>query len=223
MIFTVDSQMRQQLSKHLLSSIIIGMSKHYLRSNIDQIVNELKDGAVIAFPTDTVFGLGCVYDNLDSIQKIKDIKHRDANKPLPMMCSSIEMVKEICVVDEDDIRLMNNIGKGAITYIFKLKDEIDRTMVNGNDTIAIRLPDDEFILKMIDTLGKPMLVTSCNISSEPSIKKCDEIVRQFDGLVDVIVMADAESEVSSTIYDTINKKILRVGIITEEMIKKALN
>ncbi len=87
---------------------------------IKNIVNELKDGAVIAFPTDTVFGLGCVYDNLDSIQKIKDIKHRDANKPLPMMCSSIEMVKEICVVDEDDIRLMNNIGKGAITYIFKL-------------------------------------------------------------------------------------------------------
>lgn len=197
------------------------MSKHYLRKDVDLIVEDLKNNAVVAFPTDTVFGLGTAYDNLNGIQKIKDIKHREPNKPLPMMCSTIEMVKKICVVSDEDTKLMTKIGKGAITYIFKLQDEIDRTMVNGNDTIAIRLPKDDFILNMINKLNKPMLVTSCNISSEPSLKSYNDVIKQFDELVDVIVCEDAESEISSTIYDTINNKILREGIITKEMIEDA--
>ena len=198
------------------------MSKHYLRKDVDLIVEDLKDNAVVAFPTDTVFGLGTAYDNLNGIQKIKDIKHREPNKPLPMMCSTIEMVKKVCVVSDQDLKIMTKIGKGAITYIFKLKDEIDRTMVNGNDTIAIRLPNDDFILNMINKLNKPMLVTSCNISSEPSLKSYNDVIKQFDKLVDVIVCEDAESEISSTIYDTINNKILREGIITKEMIEDAM-
>lgn len=197
------------------------MSKHYLRTDVNLIVEDLKNNAVVAFPTDTVFGLGTAFDNLNGIQKIKDIKHREPNKPLPMMCSTIEMVRKICVVSEEDIKLMTNIGKGAITYIFKLRDEIDRTMVNGNNTIAIRLPNDAFILNMINKLNKPMLVTSCNISSEPSLKSYIDVINQFDNLVDAIVCEDAESETSSTIYDTINKKILREGIITKEMIEDA--
>lgn len=197
------------------------MSKHYLRKDVDLIVEDLKDNAVVAFPTDTVFGLGTAYDNLKGIQKIKDIKHREPNKPLPMMCSTIEMVRKICVVSDEDVKLMTKIGNGAITYIFKLKDEIDRTMVNGNNTIAIRLPNDDFILNMINKLNKPMLVTSCNISSEPSLKSYNDVINQFDKLVDVIVCEDAESELSSTIYDTINNKILREGIITKEMIEDA--
>lgn len=198
------------------------MAKHYKRTEIEQIVNDLKDNAVIAFPTDTVFGLGTAYDNLSGIQKIKDIKHREPGKPLPMMCSSIEMTETICKINEEDKKLMSTIGKGAITYIFNLKDEIDRTMVNGNDTIAIRIPNDQFILEMIDKLGKPMLVTSCNISSEPSLKYYEDVIDQFDKNVDVIVMENAESDVSSTIYDTINHKILRQGIITKEMIENAI-
>lgn len=199
------------------------MTKILLKKDIDQVVEILKKNKIIAFPTDTVFGLACVFDDFDSIEKIKQIKKRDANKPLPVMCNNLKMVQTICNLKQEDIKLINYFKKGAITYILPKQKDVDLRNSNGFNTLAIRIPDDDFILSLIDKLNKPLLVTSCNISNEPSIKDSLSIKEKFIGLVDIIIDEDAKSEVASTIYDTINDKIIREGIITYQKIKEILN
>ncbi len=200
------------------------MSRIFLKKDLDLIVEEIKKGKkILAFPTDTVFGLGCLFNDFDSLNRIKELKNRDKHKPIPVMCSDVSMIEKICDLNNDDYKLLNKFKKGPLTYIFKKKNEIDYTISNGFDTLAIRIPDDDFILNLLNKLKQPLLVTSCNISNEPSIMKFSEIIEKFNGKIDLIVAEDAKSEVSSTIYDTINKKIIREGIITKEMIEEVLN
>lgn len=199
------------------------MAKHVDKQNLEKVVETLRNNGVIAFPTDTVFGLACLLNDFSSIERIKQIKHRDAKKALPIMCHSTKQVQEICLVPEKIKRLMNTIGKGAITYILQRKETLDPRNTNDYDTVAIRIPDDSFILDLITELQTPLLVTSCNVSNEPSLRYHRDVIKQFDDLVDLIVMEDAKSDVSSTIYDTINDRIIREGNISLERIKEILN
>lgn len=198
------------------------MALIYRKNDVEQIVSKLKSGQVIAFPTDTVFGLGCMTGNLAAHNRIKEIKNREAHKPLPIMCSNIKMVKEIAEVNADDEHLIKTVGPGAITYILKKKPSLEAVFTNNQDTVAIRIPDDDFILTMINQLGCPMFVTSCNYSNTPSLKYFKDVKAQFEDLVDMIVEDDALSEISSTIYDCINHKILRSGVISIEKINKII-
>jgi L-threonylcarbamoyladenylate synthase len=197
------------------------MSELFTRNDLSTVIDLMKnDKKVIAMPTDTVFGIGCVYDDLLSLERIKQIKHRDPRKALPMMCSNLEMIERIAILNDDDRRLVKAMGKGAITYIFRLREEIDRTITNGLDTIAIRIPDDDFIIGLIEGINKPLLVTSMNISNEPSIRYASEVIAKFSDQVDIIINEDALSTMSSTIYDTINHRILRQGAIDLKTIEE---
>lgn len=199
------------------------MAKILLKKDIDEVVDILKTNKIIAFPTDTVFGLACLFNDFESIERIKKIKHRDANKPLPVMCNGLKMLLSICELTNNDVKLIDTIKKGAITYILNKKESVDSRNTNGFTTMGVRIPDDDFILKLITKLDSPLLVTSCNISNEPSIKYSKEVIEKFNDLVDVIIDEDARSEISSTIYNTLNGTIIREGIISLQQIKEILN
>lgn len=187
-----------------------------------EIAKELKDGKIIAFPTDTVFGLGCIYDNIEGLKRIKEIKKRDQGKSLPIMCSNLEMIKNVGLVDEKLIRLVDGLGNGAITYILPKHPDLDPRINDYKQTVAIRIPDHDFVLNLIDALGKPMLVTSCNLSNEKEILKAKDALELFKDKVDIFVMEDAMGTFASTIYDVANDKILRQGEIKMETIKEVL-
>ncbi len=190
--------------------------------DIKLLATVLLDGGLIAIPTDTVFGLACIYDNKEAIEKIKRLKGRDEGKPLPMMCSCLAMVKTVAETDEKIERVINRLTPGALTMILNKKDTLSDYVTNGLATIGIRIPDDKDILRLIDYLAKPILVTSCNISGEPSIRYYSDVIAIFEDKIDVIVRKDAMSEVASTIVDLTCKplKILREGAITKGMIEE---
>lgn len=176
----------------------------------------------MAFPTDTVFGLGCVI-NKDAIAKIYEAKGRSFDKPLPMMCNSLEMIESVAEVSEDAKKLIKAFVPGALTLIFNKKPHIEDYVTNGKPTIGIRVPDDEWILDLISKLNQPILVTSANLSDTGSLLKWEDVYNQLNGKIDGIVCADATGETSSTIVDVTNElKILREGPITIEEIKEAL-
>ena len=188
----------------------------------DEIVEVLRSSGTVAFPTDTVFGLACLFDDEVAIDKVKKIKDRDKDKPLPMMCDSKEMIRKVAYTDERIERLIDAFCPGPLTIIFNKREEVADYVTNGFKTIGIRVPDKKEILDVIKALGKPILVTSCNMSGEPSIKSHKEICAIFDGKIDMIIKEDAKSEVASTIIDITKEpiKILREGIIKEEVIKE---
>lgn len=86
------------------------------------------------------------------------------------MVSSVDMIKDVALLDEENQALIEKLGPGAITYILpKQPRDLDQNINNGLATIAVRIPDNQFILQMIKQLNKPMAVTSCNISNQPSL------------------------------------------------------
>lgn len=200
-------------------------TKLYKKYEIELIKEALKKGDIIAFPTDTVFGLGCVSNNLEAINKIKAAKGRDEKKPLPMMCSDLRMMERVAVLNDKVRKIVEHFTPGAITLILNKKEEVPSYVTNGFDTIGIRIPNNQMILDIINELDKPLLVTSANISNTPSLKYYRDVYRELNGKIDGLVMADALSDVASTIVDmtTDDIKIIREGIVKEKDIKEVLN
>ena len=190
----------------------------------DMIIDYLRSGKIVAFPTDTVFGLGCIYDDEEAISRIKMAKGRDEKKPLPMMCNSLKMIESVAYVSSDVRRIIEHFTPGALTIIFKKKETVKDYVTNGLDTIGIRIPDDEMILDIIEKLGKPLLVTSANLSNTPSLKNYTDVYDELNGRIDAIVKKDARSDLASTIIDATGEsfKVLREGKIRIEEIEEYL-
>lgn len=191
-------------------------------NNKKQVIDILKKGGIVAFPTDTVFGLACLI-NKDAIAKIYEAKGRSFDKPLPMMCNGLEMIESVAEVSLDAKKIINKFVPGALTLIFNKKSHIEDYVTNGKQTIGIRVPDDEWILDLINKLNEPILVTSANLSDTGSLLKWEDVYKQLNGRIDAIVCADATGQTSSTIIDVTNGvKLLRQGPITLDQIKEAL-
>lgn len=189
---------------------------------IDKVIEVLNNNGLVAFPTDTVFGLACKMD-VEAIKKVYEVKGRDFDKPLPVMCDSFDMISKIAYVTKDAKKIMDKFMPGAITLVYKKKEEVDSYITQGKETIGIRVPDDKWILSLIAKLDCPIMVTSANKSNTPSLFKWDDVYKQFDGLIDVIVKDDAKGNKASTIVDVVNDvKILRQGPISLEDIKECL-
>lgn len=198
--------------------------REFSKKDINEIKKCLLEGKVIAFPTDTVFGLGCVYDDKDAIDKIYIAKNRDYSKTLPMMCNGLKMINEVAYINEKSSKVIESFMPGAITIIFNKKESIPDYVTGGKSTIAIRVPDDDFIIKLISELGKPMLVTSANVSGEPSLFKWEEVKEKIGNKIDGLVCENAFSDMASTIVDCTKEdiKILREGPISKETILESL-
>ena len=194
----------------------------YTKNDKERIISELLNGKIIAFPTDTVFGLGCVI-NKDAISKIYEAKGRSFDKPLPMMCSGLRMIEMVAHVNENAKKLIKAFMPGAITLIFNKKDNVEDFVTNNKKTIGIRVPNDSWILDLIESLNQPLLVTSANISDSGSLLKWEDVYSQLNGKIDGIVCEDARGEISSTIVDvTADIKILRQGPISQKEIDKVV-
>lgn len=198
-------------------------TKIYSKEQMNEVVDALALGKVIAFPTDTVFGLGVVYDDINALHALKHAKIRPETKPIPMMVSSLSQIEEVAVVSEKAKILIQEFMPGAFTIVLKRKDTIPSYITNDLETIAIRMPDDAFVLELMETLQKPMLVSSANISEQSSCSTSEEVLEQLNGRIDGIVCGKSKSARASTIVSAVDEiKILREGEVTKEMIQDIL-
>ena len=187
--------------------------KIYTKDDIEKVKEDLLNSNIVAFPTDTVFGLACVCDDSLAKEKIYEAKNRPENKKLPMMVANIEMLEKYCELNDQIKLLFSKFTPGPITFILKY--------INNDETVAIRIPDDEWIIDLIKRIGKPLLVTSANISGEGSLIKYEDVIKQIGNKVDGVVNADARGDKASTIVDCLNNyKILREGPISKSEIDK---
>ena len=195
----------------------------YSKKDMDQIVALLKKKGIVAFPTDTVFGLACIMDR-EAIAKIYEAKGRSFDKPLPMMCDSLAMIENVAYVSEKARKIIERFVPGALTLVFKKKENVDDLVTMGKKTIGIRVPDDGFILELIAKMGEPILVTSANISGDGSLLKWEDVLSSMDGKIDAIVCEDARGDKASTIIDVSDEdiKVLRSGPISIEEIEETL-
>lgn len=189
--------------------------------DIEKIANALLAGSLVAFPTDTIYGVACVYDRAEAIEKLKAAKYRPDDKPFPMMVSSKIQIETVAEVGKKAAKIIEAWMPGALTLILKRQAHIPAFVTNGEDTIAIRMPNDEFVLKLIEMVGKPLLVTSANLSGGANTTSSDEVLDQLAGRIDVIVPGNSKGSRASTIIDVsdeANIKELRSGPLSFDRI-----
>lgn len=199
-------------------------TRRYQLNEEAAVIQALKEGKVIAFPTDTVYGLGVVYDDEEALTRLKRAKVRPDEKPIPMMVSSIKQIEEVAYLSNAAKKLIHQFMPGAFTIVVKRKEEVPAYVSNGLDTIAIRMPDDAFVLGLMDKIGKPFLVSSANLSAHAVCSNSEDVMKQLQGRIDGVVEGNSKSDVASTIVDVTKETVvlLREGPISEEEIKRVL-
>ena len=183
----------------------------------------LKDGGIVAFPTETVFGLGVIYDNKKAYDDLVSVKRRPPEKPFTLMCGNVDDVYKYGVIDERATKLIKKFMPGQFTIIVKAKDGLPSWVVSKEGYVGMRVPDDEFVRKLINAVNKPLLVPSANRSGEKPLCKDEDVLKVFSQDIDAIIKGEAKSSVPSTIVlvdSSIN--IVREGLISKENIYKAL-
>lgn len=195
----------------------------YSKEEINAVADALQNHKIIALPTDTVYGVGVMYGDLKDLQRLKNAKHRPETKPIPMMVSSIEHMEQVAVVDERVKKIAEHFLPGALTLVLRVKEEVPAEYTNGLETIAVRIPDEPFILKVIDVLNTPLLVTSANQSGAKTAWTSDDVFEQLPD-IDGIVLGTCRALQASTIVDCTQEKlkILRPGPITLEQLEACL-
>ena len=149
-----------------------------------EIIKSVQQGKLFIYPTDTIYGIGCSAENIESVNKIKQIKQRDSNKPLSIIAPSIEWINKNLVVDVD----LSNYFPGPYTIILKKKNPNFLSHVSDTDSLGIRIPKCDFT-KIIQKSEVPFITTSVNLAGEPFITKIfdiPELIRkQIDFIIDV--------------------------------------
>jgi len=184
----------------------------------------LQKGEILAFPTETVYGVGVVFDNEAAFKSLVNLKKRPPNKPFQLMCSSLKQASEYVEVGPKAKKVMEEFLPGELTVLVHSKAGLPEQVTLGTGVVGIRVPASDFVLKMIAKVGKPCLVTSANRSGEPTSTKYDEVLKIFDGEVGGIVKGECTSLVASTIIDLTSEnevKLIREGPIPFAKLQEA--
>lgn len=208
------------------------MTKYLRKEEINdvtviEISNALKEGKLVVFPTDTVYGIGTNAYNEEACEKIYEVKGRPKNKPLLILISGISMLKEIVdYISPAEQKLIDAFWPGPLTITFKKREGVlPNVILAGYTHIGIRLIKDGIIHDLIQTAGVPIVAPSANISENITGTKIENIVKEFDDKVDYILdYGDIESDIVSTIVQVEDEKLLiiREGKIKKEELAKVL-
>jgi len=181
----------------------------------------IKAGGVAVVPTETVYGFAADAFNIKAWKKIYELKGRNYKKPLIVMTPDIESVRILADIPEKALRIAKRFWPGQLTLIFPTTG-LGKIVSGGRDDLGIRIPDHEFMLKLLKEVGKPVFTTSVNTSGKKSAKTFKEAER-FDGIADILVDGGkCEFSFESTVIDMVKFPyiVIRKGCLdTNELLK----
>lgn len=196
------------------------------KNKIDMAANILRSGGTVAFPTETVYGLGANALDEKAVKKIFEAKGRPSDNPLIVHVSNKEALKDLVkdIPKKAEI-LIEEFWPGPLTLIFRKSDIVPDIISAGLPTVAIRMPSHPIALELIRKSGVPIAAPSANISGKPSPTKGEHVVNDLDGKVDAIIIGGSSSVgVESTVLDVTKDipVILRPGGVTKEDIREII-
>lgn len=199
------------------------MTKVISEESIDIVCETVGNDGVIAFPTETVYGLGVRFDSEIALDKLMEAKERDYSKAITLMVANTNDIEKYAYVSDNAKKIIDAFMPGMITMVFKKKVDVNPVMTNGKDTIGIRIPDSEYVLSLLRKVGA-MLVTSANLSNHPNTTSTKEVLDQLEGRIDLIVDGKTNDNIASTVVDVTGDevKVLREGKISKEDIEEIL-
>lgn len=188
--------------------------------------NIIKDGGIVVFPTETVYGIGTDALNNSAIEKLYNIKKRPHKKPISVLVSDFEMITKVAKeISDIEWKIIKNFFPGPLTIVLTKKESISNILTGGEATIGVRMPDNQIALKLIEYVGKPVATSSANISGEKSGIDIENIKKTFVNKVDYYLEGKYnKTSIPSTVIKVKNGEIeiLREGTITKKQIENLL-
>ncbi|MGI0008194.1 MAG: L-threonylcarbamoyladenylate synthase [Nitrosopumilaceae archaeon] len=193
------------------------------QNGINLAATTIKNGGVVVFPTDTVYGLGCDPRNVKAVEAIFRLKKRRESKSLPVLGYSKEEVSKIAIFDDVSSKIADRFWPGQVTLVLKLKDNEIKKAMNLNDKIAVRVPGHPCVLALLKEC-KLIVGTSANFSGYPAFSDSKKVQENFSGYDVFLDGGKISNSTSSTIIEVKDGilKILRQGKITKAEIINSL-
>ena len=194
--------------------------------DIQQAAEIIREGGLVAFPTETVYGLGADALNPEAVGKVYAAKGRPSDNPMIVHISSKDDLERLTFEITEDIKKLADVfWPGPLTMVVPARPVVPRVTTGGLDTVAVRMPSDVTAAALITSSGVPIAAPSANLSGKPSPTTARHVIDDLDGRIDAIIEGgDCQVGIESTVVDMTGSipAVLRPGIITREQLSAAL-
>ncbi len=169
--------------------------------HMDQVADLLMRDGVIAYPTDTLYGLGCLVSRKKAVDRIHAMKGRDPKKPMSILCADMEMLcRYTRHLETPTFRILKQMFPGPYTAVLPCSREVPRYLQNKR-TVGLRIPDHKFCRDITRLVGEPIITTSCNLAGQPPLGTSWEIQEELGHLLDLVVDCGDPAGLASTVID----------------------
>lgn len=200
----------------------LNFTKSNDNEKLRQVAEKIKNGGIVIFPTETVYGIGANGLDEEAVKKLYQIKERPLNKPISLLVSNMEMVEKVAKdITELEYKLMKKFFPGPLTIVLSKQNIVPDIVTANQETVGIRMPSSEIAIKLVEYAKVPIATPSANISGKPSETNLENLIKEFEGKVDYFIDGgESKIGISSTIVKVIDgvPHILRKGSITPEQI-----
>lgn len=194
-----------------------------LRNQVEAGISILKRGGIVAFPTDTIYGLGASALIEAAVRRVYHVKKRSLKMAFPLLLADVSQISEVAVEVPPIVWLLaDKFLPGALTMVLRKSESISDIVTAGGQTVAIRVPAHPVPVALSQGLGAPVLGTSANVSGQPSTMTADEVKAQFGGQLDLVIDGGrSPGGRESTIVDVSGEPptVLRLGAIGLDELK----
>jgi len=196
-------------------------TKIYKPNEIHLLANLAKAGKIIAFPTETVFGLGVVYDDEEAFNTLVKVKARKNDKPFTLMLDYTRDIEKYAVLNNKIRNLIDVFMPGELTLILEAKPNLPKHVTLGSKYIGVRVSANYQVANLLNLIGKPLLVPSANKRDEKPALTAEEVYKMFNGEIAGILEGKTTSHIPSTIVKVSDKiELVREGSIPFNLIKE---
>ena len=181
---------------------------------IRKIVDTLKEGGIIAYPTDSYYGIGCDIMNKKAIEKIYLLKHRNKNKPFSFICSGLKNISHYAKVSNYAYKTMKRLLPGPYTFILEGSRQVPKMMLTKRKTAGIRVPDNKICIKLVEELGNPIISTTATMPDGSSFYDPSLIHDYFGKRIEIVIDGGIVPGEPSSVISLINDipGVIRKGV-----------
>ena len=179
---------------------------------VGRIADIIKNGGLVVYPTDTIYGLGCDMMQKKSVERVYQMKGKDRKHPLSFICPDLKNIAKYAVVSNIAYRLMKRILPGAYTIILPASREVPRLMISKSATVGIRVPDHPVTRMLVESLDNPILTTSVPSPEHVQFSDPEDIAHRLpflDGIIDCGLIAPEPSTIIDLTTDV--PRLIRLG------------
>jgi len=194
---------------------------------LEQALQVLKQGGLVAFPTDTVYGVGALTTLPLAVEQIYHVKGRPRSRPIPILLDSAESLEKVAEdIPPEAWSLADRFWPGPLTIILRRSPSVPDVITAGGPNVAVRVPDHEFVLRLLHAAGGALATTSANLSGRPDPVTAEEVLGYLEGRIDLILDGGrCPGGIASTVIDLTGASptVVRQGPISPQELQQELH